>query len=549
MSERKVGSVTYQEVDEDYFKSRGLRRHAGMWSLWGLGVGAVISGEFYGWNFGLGTGGFGGLFIAAGLMAVMYYGLVYSIAEMSPALPHTGGAYSFARSAMGPWGGFLTGLAENMEYVITPAVVVGAMGLLMQQIVVGLFSAGGHFDQAGLVVGATWWNSLPFWWAVFYVLFVGINIVGIETTMRFTVTITVLSIAVLLFFFLAAIFSGKLDFSLLTNISKAGTPVPGGGASWLPFGISGIFKSLPFAIWFFLAIEEVPLAAEESMDPRRDVPRGSILAQHTLLIAAILTLFLNTALPGGAFLYSTSGFPLLDGFKAIFGSTGKVAYLCGCLFMIGLIASFFTIIFAYGRNTYSLSRAGYFPKFLSRTHGERKTPHVALIAGAIVGYVVAIIVWKLGTTTLGAKVVAALLNMAVFAAVISYILQMTSFVVLRRKLPNIERPYRSRWGVPGAVIAGGLAAISLIAIFLNSAYRPGVYGVAVYYILGVLYFAIAGRHRLVLSPEEEFALTLGEKGVPGQAGYSTSKEEQETILRGGSGETQPSAPSGTPPTV
>jgi ethanolamine permease len=526
MSERKVGSVTYQEVDEDYFKSRGLRRHAGMWSLWGLGVGAVISGEFYGWNFGLGTGGFGGLFIAAGLMAVMYYGLVYSIAEMSPALPHTGGAYSFARSAMGPWGGFLTGLAENMEYVITPAVVVGAMGLLMQQIVVGLFSAGGHFDQAGLVVGATWWNSLPFWWAVFYVLFVGINIVGIETTMRFTVTITVLSIAVLLFFFLAAIFSGKLDFSLLTNISKAGTPVPGGGASWLPFGISGIFKSLPFAIWFFLAIEEVPLAAEESMDPRRDVPRGSILAQHTLLIAAILTLFLNTALPGGAFLYSTSGFPLLDGFKAIFGSTGKVAYLCGCLFMIGLIASFFTIIFAYGRNTYSLSRAGYFPKFLSRTHGERKTPHVALIAGAIVGYVVAIIVWKLGTTTLGAKVVAALLNMAVFAAVISYILQMTSFVVLRRKLPNIERPYRSRWGVPGAVIAGGLAAISLIAIFLNSAYRPGVYGVAVYYILGVLYFAIAGRHRLVLSPEEEFALTLGEHGHPETEGYgSTSVAE------------------------
>ena len=113
MSERKVGSVTYQEVDEDYFKSRGLRRHAGMWSLWGLGVGAVISGEFYGWNFGLGTGGFGGLLIAAVLMAIMYYGLVYSIAEMSPALPHTGGAYSFARSAMGPWGGFLTGLGRE----------------------------------------------------------------------------------------------------------------------------------------------------------------------------------------------------------------------------------------------------------------------------------------------------------------------------------------------------------------------------------------------------------------------------------------------------
>src|SRR6266568_2436947 len=516
--ERKFGSVTYQDVGTDYFEKRRLRRHAGMWSLWGLGVGAVISGEYYGWNFGLGTGGFYGLAVAAVFMAIMYYCLVYSIAEMSPALPHTGGAYSFARSAMGPWGGFLTGLAENMEYVITPAVVVGAMGLLAQQIVVGLFSAGGHFNSAGSVVGAAWWNSLPFWWALFYAIFVGINIIGIEATMRFTVTITVLSIAVLVFFFLAAIISGKLDFSLWTNISSSGKEVAGGGGPAFPFGISGIFKSLPFAIWFFLAIEEVPLAAEESMDPRRDVPRGSVLAQHTLVIAAVLTLVFNTALPGGSFLYGASGFPLLDGFKAIFGSAGKVAYVLGLLFEIGLIASFFTIIFAYGRNTFSLSRAGYFPKWLSKTHGQRNTPHVALIAGAAVGYAVALFVYILQQKALGAQIVAALLNMAVFA----YILQMTSFTLLRYKLPNIARPYRSPVGVPGAVVAGLLAATSLIAIFLNSAYRPGVYGVAAYYVLGVLYFAIAGRHRLVLSPEEEFAMTRGQHGHPESEGYGTT---------------------------
>src|SRR4029079_11256306 len=116
-------------------------------------------------------------------------------------------------------------------------------------------------------------------------------------------------------------------------------------------------------------------------------------------------------------------------------------------------------------------------------------------------------------------------------------MQMTSIVLLRRKMPNIARPYRSKWGVPGAVIAGLLALTSLIAIFLNDAYRPGVYGVAIYYVLGVLYFAIAGRNRLVLSPEEEFALTEGSHGVPGQAGYETSKEEQESTLAGGAGQT------------
>ncbi|MET0477681.1 MAG: hypothetical protein ABW222_06945, partial [Actinomycetota bacterium] len=119
---RRVGSVSYEEAGEDYFGKRKLRRHAAFWSLWSLGVAAVISGDFYGWNLGLDAGGFGGLLIATAVITIMYFGLCFSIAEMSPALPHTGGAYSFARSAMGPWGGFITGLAENMEYVITPAV-------------------------------------------------------------------------------------------------------------------------------------------------------------------------------------------------------------------------------------------------------------------------------------------------------------------------------------------------------------------------------------------------------------------------------------------
>jgi ethanolamine permease len=123
--------------------------------------------------------------------------------------------------------------------------------------------------------------------------------------------------------------------------------------------------------------------------------------------------------------------------------------------------------------------------------------------------------------------------MAVFAAVISYAMQSLSFIMLRQKLPNIARPYRSKWGVPGAAIAGIIAVVALVSIFLNEDYRPGVYGVAIYYVLGVLYFAIAGRNRLVLSPEEEFALTAGERGVP-QESYETSKAAQEQILGTGS---------------
>src|SRR5205814_6583524 len=95
-----VGSVTYKKVDEGYFEKRGLRRYAKVWSLWALGVGAVISGHYSGWNFGL-ANGFGAVLAALFVIAAMYWGLVFSLAEMSPALPHTGAAYSFARSAMG----------------------------------------------------------------------------------------------------------------------------------------------------------------------------------------------------------------------------------------------------------------------------------------------------------------------------------------------------------------------------------------------------------------------------------------------------------------
>jgi ethanolamine permease len=505
---RKVGSVSYQEAGEDYFGRRKLRRHAAFWSLWSLGVAAVISGDFYGWNLGLDAGGFGGLLIATAVITVMYYGLCYSIAEMSPALPHTGGAYSFARSALGPWGGFITGLAENMEYVITPAVVVGSMGFLMHDVVAGLFD----------IAGAPWWNSPVTWWAVFYVVFVWINIVGIEATMRFTVAINVVALGILAFFFVSVLVSGKFDASLWTNI-----PPDEGASSFLPHGIGGIFPAIPFAIWFYLAIEELPLAAEESHDPKRDVPKATIWGLTTLVVTGLLTLFLNTGVGGGAAALGTSATPLFDGFKGVFGE-GTAAELLALIGLAGLIASFFTIIYAYGRNTYSLSRAGYFPKWLSVTHRTRNTPHVALIAGAIVGYALAVVIykWLAGKGGAAGQIVGALLYMAVFGAVISYTMQCLSFILLRRKLPDIERPYRSPVGLWGAGIAGLIAVVSLISLYSNSTYRPGVYGTLIYFVFGIAYFAIAGRHRLVLSPEEEFAMTRGEHGHPERDGYGTT---------------------------
>lgn len=488
----KHGSVSYRQKDSSYFEKRGLRRYAGVWSLWALGVGAVISGHFSGWNLGLGAGGFGGMLIATVLIMIMYLGLCFSIAEMSPALPHTGGAYSFARTAMGPWGGFVTGLAENIEFVLTPAVIVFFIGSYLGSI----FETSASFQ--------------PIWWIGCYVVFVGLNLIAVELSFRVSLIVTLLALAVLALYWVSAIPSADFAAQALNiGVGPDGKAVmlDGGNGSWLPFGIAGAFACLPFAVWLFLAIEQLPLAAEESVDPKRDMPKGLILGIFTLIFSAFMILFLNTSIAPGAFGLATSGEPLLDGFRTLYGS--EIAKVLSLFAVIGLIASFHTIIFAYGRQIYSLSRAGYFPEFLSVTHGSRKTPHVALITGAVMGLAVLLTTWAVAGEAGGAFIGGTLLNMAVFGAMFSYMMQALSFIRLRSKFPHIERPYRSPLGVVGAGLTFVIAAVTVYFQLLDPIYQKGVYGAAIWYALGISYFALFGRHRLVLSPEEKFALSGG----------------------------------------
>jgi len=482
-------------VDKSYFEARELKRHAGVWSLWALGVGAVISGHFSGWNLGLASGGWGGMFLATIIIAIMYIGLTQCVAEMSPALPHTGGAYSFARASMGPWGGFFTGLVENMEFIITPAVIVFFISTYMS----GIFETGP--------------DSLPYWWFGFYTVFTILNIVGVELSFRLTVVVTILALLCLIVFWISTI--GSIDFMSNALNIKAGESgeaelLSGGNGKFLPMGIAGALGALPFAVWLFLAIEQLPLAAEESMDPKIDMPKGLTYGMITLIISAFMILWLNSSIPLGAYALSQSGEPLLDGFKFLYGS--GLAKGLTLVAVIGLIASFHTIIFAFGRQIYSLSRAGYFPIFLSITHSTRKTPYTALIAGSIIGFIVLMLTRFLaGAEQSEIFIGGALLNMAVFSAMLSYVLQSASFLLLRIKRPELERPYKSPLGKAGAWVTIVIALVTINFQLQDGSYRIAVFSAIAYLILGLIYFGIIGRHRLILSPEEEFAINEKEK--------------------------------------
>jgi ethanolamine permease len=500
MSEQASSGVSYKQVGADYFQKRGLKRYAKVWSLWALGVGAVISGHYSGWNFGL-ANGFGSMLVALFIIAAMYWGLIFSLAEMSPALPHTGAAYSFARSAMGPWGGMFTGLAESIEYILTPAVIVFFIGSYLGTI----------FET-----GPAW---QPVWWAGSYLVFLALNLWGVELSFRLSVLVTVSALLILAVFWVSAIPS--MDFerwalNVAAGPDGAAVELPAGGGEWFPFGVKGVLMTLPFAVWLFLAIEQLPLAAEESADPKKDMPKGLILGMLTLMISALLITFLNSSIGApdkmhGAFSLSSSVEPLLDGFRVLYGDLAAKAL--ALLAVIGLIASFHTIIYAYGRQIYSLARAGYYLPFMSLT-SARKVPHMALLVGSLLGFGTMLILWFVlaGDETKRNVVLGEiLLFMAVFGAMISYAMQGLSFIMLRIKMPNIIRPYRSPLGIPGAVVTIIIALVTIGFQLTNEKYQTALYAVAAFYALGILYFALYGRNRLILSPEEEFALSKGEK--------------------------------------
>ncbi|WP_267245779.1 ethanolamine permease [Streptomyces sp. PR69] len=453
-----------------YLNRRTLRRGSAGWLLLtGLGVAYVVSGDFSGWNIGLSKGGFGGLAAATLLMGVMYACLVFALAELSAILPTAGGGYGFARRALGTWGGFLTGTAILIEYILAPAAISIFIGDYVESL--GLF---------GLESG---W---PVYLACFAV-FIGIHLWGVGEALRFSLIVTAIAVAALLIFAVGAFTEFSADG--LDDIPV--DPEALGSSSWLPFGLLGIWAAFPFGMWFFLGVEGVPLAAEEAKDPVRSMPRALAVSMSILVLLAVLTFFAATGARGSAAIQE-AGNPLVVALQGD-GDPTALSRFVNYAGLAGLVASFFSLIYAGSRQLFALSRAGYLPRFLSLT-SRRKSPYLGLLIPGAIGFALA------AGTGNGAR----MLNIAVFGATISYAMMALSHIALRRREPGLHRPYRTPGGVLTSSTAFALALAALVATFLVD--KDAALIALLVYAVALAYFAFYSRHRLVAqAPEEEFA--------------------------------------------
>ncbi len=257
------------------------------------------------------------MFIATVIVAVMYLCMCLAMSEMSTMLPTAGGGYSFARTAFGPLGGYLTGTAILIEYAIAPAAIACFIGAYCES----LFGIGG--------------------WVIYlvcYLLFMGMHLKGAGEALKIIFMITaVAAVALLVFIFaMASYFNSENLFNIAVNTEAAGS------SSLLPLGYLGIWAAVPYAIWFFLAVEGVPLAAEEAKEPHKSLPRGLIGSMVILAIFALSILVLGTG-AAGADALKNSGAPLVDALKAVYGESTWLAGFVNFVGLAGLIASFFSI--------------------------------------------------------------------------------------------------------------------------------------------------------------------------------------------------------------
>ncbi|MBC8151298.1 MAG: ethanolamine permease, partial [Bacteroidetes bacterium] len=351
------------------------------------------------------------------LVTVLYITFIFSYTELTTAIPDAGGPFAYARRAFGPTVGFVAGFATLVDFLMAPPAIAAALG------------AYAHFLNPAVPVLAVASGA--------YVVFIAINLLGIRESANFSVVVTILAVGELLVFIGLVAPAYRTENLLAHNES---------------FGIGGVFAALPFAIWFYLAIEGVAMVAEEVKNPRRTIPRGYLLSIGTLVVLALGTM-LVCAGAGDWRTLSTLDYPLPETLALVLGRGSIWSKVFASLGLFGLVASFHCNVIGYSRQLFALSRAGYLPRFLSHLNVRFRTPHWALLTGGVVGYIALFS----GTTS-------DIIILSVLGAIVMYIVSLLSLFRLRRSEPMLDRPFRVPFYPVMPLIALVLSLVCLGAI-------------------------------------------------------------------------------------
>lgn len=400
----------------------GLKRTLGVVHLWGLAVGMVISGDYFGWNLGLARGGPLGMILATLAVTLLYVCFIFSYTELAAAIPHSGGPSAFARRAFGDKGAILAGSATLIEFLFAPPAIARAVGSYV------------NFRVPQLSI-----NSVS---VVAFIVFGLVNAMGVSLAASLELIITLL-----------AVFELGLFFVLTAPHVSAQTLT---AQPWLPEGWGGVFAAVPFAIWFYLGLEGAAMSAEEVIEPKKTIPRGFLAAIVTLVSLAMGVLICTSGvMPWRELVVDDS--PLPKALARVLSRGHPMTHLMVYLGLLGLLASFHGIILGCSRQVFSLARDKVLPAYFAQLHATRRTPVPALMLSCSIGIV----------ATLSGKT-DALITMSVLGALVVYAVSMAAAIKLRATEPSLERPFKAPLHPLLPVTAMTLSVIAFVSVALSA---------------------------------------------------------------------------------
>lgn len=416
----------------------------------GMGVAFSISGNFSGWNVGLGIGGWGGMFFAALIMACYYFLLSQCLAELATTSNHIDGMDSLAEVGLGNAGKYFTG----MSIAIAVGLSVGAAVSFIEAYSFAVMGVGGIGFKCILIA-----------------IIAAILLRGAKETALLTMLGSSCALIILIIFCIV----------LFPHVTLAGLYTNQNGSSHIVLdGMNGIWLCIPYALFMSLGVEQAANAACDMNNPKKNLPKALLTAVAIVLLIGLSVLLFSTA--GDLHKVALAeGNPL---FIAIMNNNLILAKhffatLIGAGSIISLLATVFSLFYTSSRQFFSLGKSGFIPSIFSKQN-SKFAPSVAIVVVALLALVGSYIDPNIIVISL------------VFCLSIGNLIVLISFLIYRYKRNFINRSYVAIGGVYSAILAALLILVVLIACAQLQV--SAVKYIAIGYLMFIIYYFMRKQH-------------------------------------------------------
>lgn len=500
MSSQLFHTKPLKDLMDQAHETRGLKRVLNPGNLITLGIGAIIGAGIFVLT-GQAAAQYAGpaiviSFVISGL-ACLFAGLCY--AEFASMIPVAGSAYTYAYATLGEFVAWIIGWDLILEYlfaastvsvgwsgyvvsflkdfgIIIPAQFTSALGTVLvnipdmgwkpltNELIKNVAATGINVDSLPHLTAIL---NLP---AMFIVaLITTLLVIGIKESANFNNIMVIIKVFVIILFI-------GIGFSFI-NKANWHPFIPKNTGVWGHFGWSGVLRGSAVIFFAYIGFDAVSTTAQEAKNPQRDMPIGilgslSISTILYILVAAVLT---------GVVSYSLLNVPdpIAVGVNAMGSSLFWLRPIIKIAAIAGLTSVILVMMLGQPRIFYSMSEDGLLPPRFSKVHPKFKTPYVSQI---ITGIVALILAGILPINILG--------ELVSIGTLLAFAIVCIGVMVLRRKKPEIERPFKAPLVPVVPILGAGICALQMYSLPLDTWLR-----LIIWMAIGFLiYFTYGTRH-------------------------------------------------------